>query len=334
VLVVTFLPEAIKGIDTEFIGIEPYDPFGNKHVYFTRTPRLRRIIKKFKPDIVHSIYLASYGLSAALVWNGPFVVSAIGSDVLDRFRRTGLRKIFRESIIKYVCRKADVINTVSQALDDELRRLGVPQSKLLQIPFGANLEQFYPDVSMPRQSATTLICTRRHETFYDIPTIIEALGIIKLSGRHFHCIFTSGGSLLEAHKQKVVDAGLENDVTFTGNLEHGELPKLLRSADIYISASLGDGTSVALMEAMATGLLPVVSDIDANRPWITNGETGIFFETKNSRNLAKALNRALDDNVLRRNAFAKNRERITRDGDMQKNMRRLADTFEKLVMKR
>jgi glycosyltransferase involved in cell wall biosynthesis len=269
-----------------------------------------------------------------LAWNGPFVVSAVGSDVLDRAGRTGLRRIFRESIIKFVSRKADIINTVSQGLDDELIRLGVPQSKLLQINFGANTEQFYPDAAMPRPSAATFICTRRNEPIYDIPTIIEALGIIKSTGRHFHCVLCGGGTLLETHKRKVIDAGLENHVTFTGRLEHRELPKLLRTADIYISASLGDGTSVSLLEAMATGLLPVVSDIDSNRPWIIDGKTGLFFKKKTPQSLAEAMNRALDDLSLRQNAFDKNRERIALDGDMQKNMKRLADTFEKLVMKK
>jgi glycosyltransferase involved in cell wall biosynthesis len=334
VVVATFSPNKIEGINTEFIGIEPFDPFKNKYIFFTRVPRLRKIIRIFKPDIVFAIYLSSNGLSGALAWKGPFVVSAVGSDVLDRFRRTGLRRIFRESIIKLVCRKADIINTVSQGIDDELLRLGVPQSKLLQIPFSVNFEQFYPDPAMPRTDAATFICTRRHEPIYDIVTIIEALGLMKLAGRQFHCILTSGGTLLETHKQKVIDAGLENNVTFTGFLEHGELPKLLRSADIYISASLGDGTSVSLMEAMATGLLPVVSNIDANKPWITDGKTGLLFETKNPQSLVKALNKALDDSVLRQNAFDKNRERIARDGDMQKNMKMLADIFEKLVMKK
>jgi len=334
VVVATFSPNKIEGIDTEFVGIEPFDPFKNKHMFFTRVPRLRKIIKTFKPDIVFAIYLSSNGLSGALAWNGPFVVSAVGSDVLNRDGRTGLRRVFRENIIKLVCRKADIINTVSQGLDDELLRLGVPQSKLLQIPFSVNLEQFYPDPAMPRTSATTFICTRRHEPIYDIATIIEALRLIKLTGRQFHCILTSGGTLLEIHKQKVVDAGLEGYVKFIGFLEHGELPKLLRSADIYISASLGDGTSVSLLEAMATGLLPVVSKIDANTPWVIDGKTGLFFDTKNPQKLAQALHKAMDDATLRESAFDKNRQRVTEDCDMQKNMERLAELFAKLVMKK
>lgn len=334
VLVATFSPHLIEGIDTEFIGIEPFNPSENKHMFFTRVPRLRRIIKTFKPDLVFAIYLASNGLSTALSWNGPFVVAAVGSDVLDRSGRTGLKRIFRESIIKLVCRKADIINTVSQGIDNELLRLGVQQFKLLQMPFSVNLEQFHPEPAMPRPSASTFICTRRHEPIYDIATIIEALRIIKLTGKYFHCILTSGGTMLEKHKQLVIDAGLKDYVTFTGFLTHGELPKLLRSADIYISASLGDGTSVALLEAMATGLLPVVSNIDANQPWIIDGKTGLLFDTKTPQSLAKALSKAIDDTVLRKNAFNENRRRIAKDCDMQKNMERLANIFEKLVAKK
>lgn len=334
VVVASFSPTEIDGIRTEFFGIEPFDPLKNKHMFFTRVPRLRRFVKTFKPDIIFAIYLASNGLSAALSRNGPFVVSAVGSDVLEHSGRTCLRRAFRECVIKLVCRKADIINTVSRTIDNELLRLGVPQSKLLQIPFGVNIEQFYPDPAMPRPSATTFICTRKHEPIYDIATIIEALSIIKSSGRHFHCILTSGGFLLETHKRKVIDADLEDYVTFTGFLEHTELSNLLRKADIYISASLGDGASVSLLEAMAVGLLPVVSNIDANKPWVIDGKTGLLFDTKNPQSLARALQKAVDDATLRRNAFNENRERIARDGSMQKNMKRLADVFEELIAKK
>ena len=125
-LVASFSPAEIEGIKMESIGAKEYDWRKDKHQYFTHVPRLRRVIRRFNPDIVFAIYLASNGLTAALSWDGPFVVSAVGSDVLDREGRKGLRKCFREGVIKLVARRADVINTVSQELDDELSRLGVP----------------------------------------------------------------------------------------------------------------------------------------------------------------------------------------------------------------
>lgn len=331
VLVASFSPSKIEGIKMESIGAKEYDWRKGKHMYFTRVPRLRRIIRRFNPDIVFAIYLASNGLTAALSWDGPFVVSAIGSDVLDREGRKGLRKCFREGVIKLVARRADVINTVSQELDDELNRLGVPRSKLFQLPFGVDSDVFHPAEDMPRPKATRLICTRAHKPICDIPTVIDALALLKEAGRKFCCTFTSGGSLLDDNKDRVRTAGLEDCVTFTGFLDHGELPNLLRQSDIYISASLGDGTSVSLLEAMATGLVPVVSRIRANEPWVEYGRTGLLFEVGRPDILAHALQRAMDDEQLRRRAFDKNIPRVARDCNMHRNMERLANIFEQLV---
>jgi L-malate glycosyltransferase len=334
VLVASFSSEALDGIPMEFIGIKLYDAFKDKKIIFTRVPRLKKVIRQFRPDIVFAIYLASKGLSAALSWNGPFAVSAVGSDVLDRSNRTGIRKWFRESVIRFVCARADIINTVSQELDDELRRLKVPQSKILQLPFGVDTEQFSPAPDMPRGKAIQMICTRRHEQIYDIPTIINALAELKRKGQEFRFVFTSGGRLLDEHKKMVRDLGLQDCVAFTGVLKYDMLPAYLRQSDICVSASLGDGTSVALLEAMACGLMPVVSRITANLPWVQDGRTGLLFDPGNSTQLAAALGRAMEDSVLRGTAFTENRQIVLARCDQKKNVERLAKEFEELIRKK
>lgn len=331
VLVASFSPEKLDGVPMEFIGVEPYDPFRDKKIIFTRVPRLRKVIHQFRPDIVFAIYLASNGLSGALAWNGPYAVAAVGSDVLDRDNRTGLRKLFRESVIRYVCHRADIINTVSQELDDKLLRLKVPKSKLLQLPFGVDTEKFHPASEMPRARPFRMICTRRHGPFYDIPTIIKALAELKAKGKTFHCVFTSDGRLLEEHKNMVCSLGLRDCVTFTGFLEHEMLPVHLRQSDIYVSASLGDGTSMSLLEAMACGLLPVVSRIQANLPWVRDGQTGFLFDTGNFKQLAEKLEIAMVDSDLHYRAFSENRQLVKIHCDQKTNMNRLAMAFEKLI---
>ena len=68
-------------------------------------------------------------------------------------------------------------------------------------------------------------------------------------------------------------------------------------AKVYVSTSLADGTSISLLEAMAAGLIPVVSDIDANRPWITHGEDGFFFPAGDSQALAEQIVQAMRGHI-------------------------------------
>ena len=52
---------------------------------------------------------------------------------------------------------------------------------------------------------------------------------------------------------------------------------MYRAADLYLSASHSDGSSVSLMEALGCGLPVLVSDIPGNREWVTDGEQGWLF---------------------------------------------------------
>jgi glycosyltransferase involved in cell wall biosynthesis len=334
-LIVSFAPgllDGAEGVPLEFVGTETRPRREVTHLFLTRVPRIRRIVRRFSPDLVFAPYLASNGLAAALSWWGPTVVAAVGGDVLNQVRgRSGWKLLLREAILRFVCRRAALVNAVSQPLEDELIRLGVPASKILQLPFGVDLRRFHPDDEMPRASAAKLICTRKHEEIYDIPTIIDALARLKATGRRFHCTFTSEGTRLSANRECARAAGLEEHTSFTGTVPHSQLPSMLRASDIYITAARSDGTSVSLLEAMASGLLPVVPRIPANEPWIEHGKSGLMFDAGEAGSLADALVTALDDDQLRQRVFEKNRRRVERDGDMDQNMSRLAETFTQLI---
>jgi len=327
-LVVSFSKGVIDDVPVEFIGVDPWNKYANKHIYLSRIPRLRRIIRRFRPDLIYAPYVVSNGLSAVLAWDGPIVTSARGGDVLEQVGRGGFRRKLREALIRFVCKRCVLVHSVSQELENELIRLGIERSKLLQIPVGVDTARFHPAADMPRTPAVRLLCTRKHEPIYDNVSIVEALARLKSAGREFRCTFASEGILLDALKQRAGELGLDEWMSYTGELPHDQVPELYRQADIYISASLSDGTSSALLEALASGLFPVVSRIPANTPWIEHGRSGLLFEPRNVDQLTEMLGRVMDDDGLRRSAIIENRGRVERDGDMAANMARLAARLE------
>ncbi len=331
VLVVSFGPYEIDGVDIKHVGVKAFDKYKNKWVYVTRVPRVRRIIRKFRPDLVLAPYLISNGLAAVLSWRGPTVVSARGGDVMIHPGRTGLKGFFRERVIQFVCRRADRVHTVSQGIWDRLVSLGVPESKLVRFPTGVNVERFRPAAGMPRSPVVRLICTRKHEPVYDIPTIIKALIQLKSAGRAFHCTFVGGGHLIGEHQSQAKAGGIGDHVTFIGHVTHEKLPSLLQQADLYLSSSLSDGTSSALLEAMATGLLPVVTRIPANTAWLTEGRNAIMFAPGQVNELVAALQQGMDDVCLRKLAFDENRRLVESEGNMDRNMERLWELCEQVI---
>jgi glycosyltransferase involved in cell wall biosynthesis len=78
-------------------------------------------------------------------------------------------------------------------------------------------------------------------------------------------------------------------VTFAGQVSQRDLPRYYHMADLYVSPSHIDGSSVSLMEALACGLPCLVSDIPANREWIRDGENGWLFPDGDTGALAARI---------------------------------------------
>jgi glycosyltransferase involved in cell wall biosynthesis len=323
-LIVSMTPDAIDAAPMEFIGVEPFRRNGNKHLYLTRVPRLRRIIKRFQPDVVFAPYISSNGLMAALAGSGPLVVSGLGSDVLVGTQGGSPANFLRRQLVRFTCSRATAIHVVSANIEDRLLSFGVPGEKIHRFPLGIDTQRFHPGDEPAHLLGRRLICVRKHEPIYDIATILRALARLRDKGAEFHCTFIGGGTMLDENRRLAGELKLNDRVVLLGNVPYDELPNYLRQAGIYISAARSDGTSSALLEAMATGLLPVVTDIDANTPWVAHRRTGLLFQPGNDRQLAEELEFALSEPEQLRGAIELNRQRVLRDGDQEKNDQRLA----------
>ena len=107
------------------------------------------------------------------------------------------------------------------------------------------------------------------------------------------------GKELENLKSLVDNYGLSDHVRFCGRITKKELSEMTAIADVFVLPSMSEGHSVALLEAMASGLPAVASDIDGNRESVEDGVTGFLFRNGDAQNLAEKLTIVLTDNRLR-----------------------------------
>ena len=97
--------------------------------------------------------------------------------------------------------------------------------------------------------------------------------------------------------------GIEDHVRFVGRVEHDSAALYHRSSEVMISISDRDSGPVALQEAMASGCVPVISDLECVRELISDGHNGLLVDPSCEGSIANALERLLlDDNM--RNAMA------------------------------
>lgn len=325
VRVLSFSSEPLDGVAVDHIGSGT--PTRRKALhYLAGVPYVRSRLRSFAPDVVFATYLSSNGLLAALCHSGPLLVSAHGSDVLETPGNAGAHA----RLIRFVCRRAEVVHAVSQHLVDALVRLGVHTDPIHCFPIGVDTEWFAPDPrERPVGEPPRIVSTRHQESVYANETIVEALALLRSNGVDVRASLLGGGSLLEERRAQVRQLGLEDCTVLPGPQELVEIKRALQSSDVYVSASRSDGASSSLLEAMACGVFPVVSAIPANRAWVEHGVTGLLFEPGDARGLAAAIHRAVQDGNLRSAAQARNRALVQREGNLAHNLARMEILLER-----
>jgi glycosyltransferase involved in cell wall biosynthesis len=120
-------------------------------------------------------------------------------------------------------------------------------------------------------------------------------------------------------------------VTFPGFINNKDLPRFYHMADLYISASHVDGSSVSLMEGLACGLPCIVSDIPANREWVTNGVNGWIFPDGDANALADIILKAIDKRESLIQIGENARKTAEEKANWKRNTQKLLVTYEMVV---
>jgi len=325
-------PSPERGVPTYNVGLgRKYSETHGKWKYPISMLRARRLIKELKPDIVHAHYATSCGLAALVCGFHPTVVTAHGSDLT-----TGIKSRIWRPLLKRVFEFADCVNTVSKDLEEMAVSLGIEPNKIETLTLGIDTGKFaFTDrPGLHSSRALRLVCTRRLEPVFDHPTIIGALARLKEKRIEFRMTFVGDGSLLDTLKRRAGDVGLNGSVSFTDRVNNDDLPEILGQNDVYLSASLWDGTSLSLLEAMATGLFPIVSDIKANSALLKHNVDGLLHNVGDADDLAKCILWLYEHPQLAAGAARRNRQKVIESADRQKNLKRLESLFEKLIEKR
>jgi len=177
-----------------------------------------------------------------------------------------------------------------------------------------------------------VVSLRQFEPLYDLPTLLRALPAVRAAVPGLSVTLAGSGPLEAELRALARSLGVDDVVRFAGRLPHAELSALVSTAAVYVSTSTSDSTSIALLEAMATGPTPVVSDIPGNREWIDDRKGGRLFAVGDADGLAQALIATLGDEPFRRAAAELNRARIEKDGDWAKNVATIERRYRTLVV--
>jgi len=240
---------------------------------------LRKIIQSFKPSVIHAHQANSVGYitSKANNTNIPQVLTIWGSDVLilpnqGRFYRY---------IVKTALKSSDHITADTSFIENNIEAL-VGKVKFNTANFGVDL----PNIDVDSEKKEKIIYSNRlHDSLYNIDQIIEGFSSFIQEYPGWKLIIGGKGPLTKELKQKCSTLLPKDSFRFVGFVDYDTNMSLYQRASIYISIPASDGTSISLLEAMACGTIPVVSDLPANHEWIQDNQNGIIVNNSVERAL-------------------------------------------------
>jgi glycosyltransferase involved in cell wall biosynthesis len=294
-----------------------------------RRAGLGRVVRAIAPDVLHAHYLVEHGLYGMVARFRPYVVSCWGSDVLVEPERD----LISRRIAKWTIARSDLLTSNNRYMAGRLVALGAPRDRVEVVTLGADayfLEDGERSVNArDDDAAPVVLSTRAHEPLYNIDEIIDAFATVRRAVPAARLVVAHGGSLTAQLRARA--AALGDAVEFAGTVDRERLRALMHNAHVFVSVPSSDGTSVALLQAMAAGCFPIVSDLPTQGELVDDGASGFRVPPHRPDVLAARIEQALGDAALRRRAVELNRALVRERGLNEHEMARMEALYYRLV---
>jgi len=231
--------------------------------------------------------------AAPAIW----AASLAGIPTVVNYRGGGAEAFFQRSfrLVRPSLVRASAVVVPSRFLEGVFRRRGLD---VHVVPNVIDLERFSPATSRPANRPPHLLIARNLEAIYDIPTGLRAFDLVRGSFPDARLTVAGTGPLRARLERLATDLGLDTAVRFTGRLENAEMVLLYRDADLVLNPTRVDNMPISLLEAQASGV-PIVSSDVGGIPFIVEHErTGLLVGPGDAGAMAAAAMRILREPAL------------------------------------
>ena len=244
---------------------------GGNAALLLELPRLARWLRYVRADWLHAHYLSSHGTLSWLAQRfcgvgGRLVGSAWGSDILLAPRRS----IWMRWLTRRVLQHCVLTTSDSQVMAQEMRMLGARD--VMVFPFGLEVMPPAPQHKEPH----LFFANRGLEPIYDPLRVIDVFAGIAAHWPDATLVVANLGSMLAATRAHA--SALGERVQFVGRLDAATQATWYSRASWYLSLPKSDSVAVSVLEAMAHGCVPILSDLPANRELVHDGGNGIIVD--------------------------------------------------------
>lgn len=277
-----------RGIDFHFVA-----PTASGES-LTRAGGFRRLLGQLAPDVahVHGLGFAHDVLELrALSPRLPILLQ----DHADRVPR-----FWRRGVLKRALGECAAVSFCAREQAEPFRRAGLMKAHVSVFEIPESTSAFEPGDRAAARAATgmhgnpALLWVGHLDANKDPLTVLDAASTLsrELPELELWCCFGSAPLREQVEARIASDPALRARVHLIGRVPHARVETLMRAADLFVLGSHREGSSFSLIEALATGLTPVVTAIPSLRMLTGNGSIGELFPCGDAVDCAEALLRA------------------------------------------
>jgi len=217
---------------------------------------------------------------------------------------------------------------------------GAELDKLTGLALGVDTDLFSPTRTSPELvqrlgglGSPIVLSNRNLRPVYNVELLIRAAPLILKRIPNTRFVICGDGEERKRLQAVASDLGLGSSVLWEGAIPHETMPYYLASADVYVSTSISDSTSLSLQEAMSCQLPPVVTDVPSNREWVIDGVNGFIVPQDDAQALADRVVQLLQSDGLRNDFGVRGREVIRERAEERKQLADLEKLYAKMAGK-
>ena len=268
-------------------------------------PRLAALFRQLRPAVVHTRNLAALECQVPALWAGvPVRIHGEhGRDVDDlggtRVRYQWTRRLYRPFVQHYVALSRDLAEYLEH-------KVGVPRGRIAQIYNGVDIERFHPPAGVrapipggPFAGPSHYVAgtvgrmqTVKAQTLL-VRAFIRALNLQPALHDRLRLVIVGDGPL-RAEAQGLLDAAGVGSLAWLPG-ERADVPDVMRGLDCFVLPSQAEGVSNTILEAMASGLPVLATDVGGNAELVVDGQTGDIVPAGDVEILAAGLVRMATD---------------------------------------
>ncbi len=278
----------------------------NISVMFLFLKDMIKIFTKFKPNVIHSIYIIESLIMGVLgkIFKVPSILHSRGMD----FNYYPFISLKSNILARISCKLNNIILTVSKVMKQDGIRLNVPEKKIVPLYDGINFSLFNPiEKKNSQKDRFEILHIGRFEPEKCHKLIIETCKKLKDNNINFHLSLTGYGSLENYIKDLIKSYELDNWITIVGYTDHDKIPDFLSKGDLYIQPSFSETFGISVLEAMSMELPIVITRAGGMIELYT--KPGVILVEKNSKEqLYDGILAFFNNPQLRKVGGEKNRE--------------------------